>query len=125
MFKTLSALAVSVAVLGSAAARADDGCIITALRDVPSIDGPSTVLRPGDHEGDISAYQVDRGTLVGSFCRHAGPCWPETVNVSGRSLQAVKLVNCLIDRQHPRSDATGVFYALLLDRFRTEQRAMR
>jgi hypothetical protein len=125
MFKFLAALGVPVMLLACHPAMADDVCAIVALRDVASIDSPTTMMPRGGHRDSITQYQVDRGTAVASFCQHGGYCWPETVTIDGHKETATKLTNCTVDRAHPSTDSDMVSYELVPDRQKIGQTVMR
>jgi hypothetical protein len=125
MLRFLTALVLAAGFLACGTAKADDVCVIKALRDVASIDDPTTMMQTGGQEDSITVYQVDRKTGVASFCQHGGYCWPETVTISGRKVTAIKLTNCSVDRQHPEPSEDEISYELLPDRPKIGQKVMR
>jgi hypothetical protein len=114
-----------VALLASGPALAGDVCTLVALRDVASIEDPTTMMGRGGHQGAITQYRVDQGSGVASFCQHGGSCWPETVSIDGRQETATKLTNCAVDRTQSSAFDGKVIYWLVPDRQKIGRQVMR
>jgi hypothetical protein len=103
----LSALFLISATTDSLAA---DICRAVALRDVPSLDDPSSILKRGEYDEAITQYRVDKKTGETSFCSHGGFCYPTHINENGGPVEALQLTNCKIGKRDPYDDPDMVFY---------------
>jgi hypothetical protein len=90
------ALLVSLLGLVATSALAADICEAIALRDVPALESPTDILREGQYDTAITQYRIDRNTGNASFCSHGGYCYPASLNIAGRRIEALRLTNCKI-----------------------------
>ena len=75
-------------------AQADDICAARALRDVPAMEDPSSILHRGQTDEAITAFRVNGKTGETSYCSHGGYCYPTHVHVGDDLLLALKMTNC-------------------------------
>lgn len=80
---------------------AADLCRAIALRDVPAIGNPTSILSRGGFDTAITGYYVNKKTGMASFCSHGGNCYPTHVTVGGRKVEALRLTNCKIGNPSP------------------------
>jgi hypothetical protein len=80
--------------LGVGIARADDICEATAVRDVPAIESPTSIIRKGGTDEAITQFRVNKKTGRTSYCSHGGYCYPTHVQVGDDLLLALKMTNC-------------------------------
>jgi hypothetical protein len=125
MLRKICVIAVCLCLFPCHGALADDVCTIVALHGVASVESPTTMMEAGDQRVSITQYRIEISTRIASFCQHGGYCWPETVTINGRSIRAVKLTNCSVDRQHPSSFSDYIFYELVPDRSKIPEAVMR
>lgn len=105
----LSVMFLAAAVTGAQAA---DICKAIALRDVPALGAPDSVIKRGDYDTAITQYNVDRKTGETSFCSHGGSCYPTHVMEDGKKVEALRLTNCKIGRRDPFYDPEEITYGL-------------
>lgn len=79
---------------------AADICKAIALRDVPAVEAPDTILKKGDLDTAITQYRVSK-TGRASFCSHGGYCYPAA---------GLKLLNCKVGAKGDFDDPDDVFY---------------
>jgi hypothetical protein len=72
--RTFIVLGISIAAIGTARG-AGDLCEAIALRDVPAIEDPSSILKRGEHDTAITQFRVDKKTGATSYCSHGGYCY--------------------------------------------------
>jgi len=72
--------------------QAADICEAIALRDVPSLDNPTFMLKRGDYQSGISLYRVDKKTGETSFCSHGGGCFLTHITENGKRIEALHSV---------------------------------
>jgi hypothetical protein len=92
-----SSIACALAVAGLAwvtPATAADICQAVAIRDVPALENPSSILRKGQFDEAITQYRIDIRTGQPSFCSHGGYCYPARIQVGGDQLESLRLTNC-------------------------------
>lgn len=94
----------------SAASQAADICEAIALRDVPAIESPTSILTRGEHDTAITQYRVDKKTGVTSFCSHGGYCYPTHVIANGQKVEALRLTNCKIAKRSPYNAPDEITY---------------
>ncbi len=83
--------------LCAGAAQAMDICKAAVLANVPSLGNPSSIVfRKGETMDAITQYNIDKATGETSFCAHGGSCCPTHVILSGKKVEALKLLNCTI-----------------------------
>lgn len=80
--------------VSSLVARADDICEATAVRDVPAIESPTSIIRKGGTDEAITQFRVNKTTGRTSYCSHGGYCYPTHVQVGDDLLLALKMTNC-------------------------------
>jgi hypothetical protein len=97
---------------GLAEARAADICKAVALRDVPAIDDPKSILRSGEYDTAITQYRVDKKTGQTSFCSHGGYCYPTHISENGRKVEALRLTNCKVGARDPYDDPDEIIYGV-------------
>jgi hypothetical protein len=91
---------------------AADVCEAIALRNVPAIENPSSVLKAGDFDTAITQYRVNKKTGQTSFCSHGGYCYPTHTVVNGRNVEALRLTNCKVGKRDPYDDTDDVLYSV-------------
>src|SRR5579871_4720289 len=95
----LPVLAIVIFGVSMAAAQAADICKAVALRDVAAVDNPEAILKAGAFQLAVTEYRVDKKTGIASFCAHGGSCYPVSVTVDGKKVEALRLVNCTVAKQ--------------------------
>jgi len=95
----IRALAFTTLLFGTTKGFADDVCEATALRDVPAIEAPSSIIKKGQLDTAITQFRVDKRNGDTSFCSHGGYCYPTHIKVGGDKLQALRMKNCTVDAQ--------------------------
>ena len=96
-------LFVSLPIHGVIPTSAADICKAVALRDVPAVEDPSSILRKGEQDGAITQYRVNRKTGKSSFCSHGGYCYPA---------YSLELLNCKVGAKDEYNDPEDVFYSV-------------
>jgi hypothetical protein len=91
-----SFLLIAAGVTGSHAA---DICKAIALRDVPAIEQPTSIIKRGDYDDAITQFRVDKDTGDTSFCSHGGYCYPTHILDNGNKMEALRLTNCKVGRR--------------------------
>lgn len=88
-------------------------CKALALLDVVAIEDPSAILKHGTILDDVTEYRVlekrSAGVPdpqasrigVGEFCAHGDYCYPAEIVKDGRTVEALKLINCRIGKFDP------------------------
>ncbi len=109
----------------SAALQAADICGAVALRDVPAIENPSSILARGEHDTAITQYRVNKKTGLTSFCSHGGYCYPTHVFINGKKVEALRLTNCKIGKRDPYNDPDETFYTIDVDRSKNSTATLR
>ena len=94
------------------AAPAADLCKAVALRDVPALDSPRSIIPKGKYDEAITQYRVNRQSGETSFCSHGGFCYPTHLLVDGRKVEALRLVNCRVSQAHPSADGDETLYGV-------------
>ena len=97
--RLLQMFALTISLLGTTEAIADDMCEATALRDVPALEAPTAIIRKGQLDTAITQFRVDKRNGDTSFCSHGGYCYPTHAKVGGDKLQALRMKNCTVDAQ--------------------------
>src|ERR1700741_1491484 len=93
----IAALAFAIAAFaGAQRSVAADICEALALRDVPALDDPSSILKRGELDGAITQYRVNKRTGKSSFCSLGGYCYPTHAVENGHTVEALKLTNCKV-----------------------------
>jgi hypothetical protein len=91
-------------------ANAADICKAVALRDVPSLDDPGSVLRKGDFDEAVTQYRIDKKTGLPSICSHGGYCYPTAIIESGKQVDVLQLTNCKIGKPEPDANDEDYLY---------------
>ena len=89
----------AVLLLAAGQGRAADICEATALRDVPALDNPDSVLKKGSVDESITQFRVNKHTGETSFCSHGSYCYPTHTMIGNGKFQALKMTNCTVDVQ--------------------------
>jgi hypothetical protein len=76
------------------------------------VDAPSSILKPGEIDGAVTQYRVNKKTGIDVFCAHGGYCYPAHIVVNGRKVEALRLTNCKIGARDPYEDPDDVFCSL-------------
>jgi hypothetical protein len=92
--------------------RAADICKAVALRDVPAIEDPQSILKRGEYDTAITQYRIDKKTGQTSFCSHGGYCYPTHINENGSKVEALRLTNCRIGARDPYDDPDEITYGV-------------
>lgn len=115
------ALLLVVTLTGAPALAESDVCQAVALTDAPGWVGeirsapPDIVIKKGETYDEISTYQQDPKTGIGSFCQHGGGCVDRYVVRNGAKVEALHLQNCSIRKvAHPAPG--GYEFELVVDR---------
>lgn len=83
--------------LAAGQGRAADICEAVALRDVPALSNPDSILKKGSFDESITQFRVNKRTGETSFCSHGSYCYPTHVMVGGGKFQALRMTNCTVD----------------------------
>jgi hypothetical protein len=94
----------------AADSQAADICKAIALRDVPAIESPTSILTHGEYDTAITQYRVDKKTGVTSCCSHGGYCYPTHVTATGQKVEALRLTNCKIGKRSSYNDPDEIIY---------------
>ena len=94
---------------------AADLCKAIALRDVPAIESPDSILQKGEHLTAITQYRENKNTKMTSFCSHGGYCYPRHVYINGEKIEALQLTNCKIGKVED-SDDEDIYYSVDVER---------
>jgi hypothetical protein len=93
-----------------APASAADICKAIALRDVPALEAPESVLKRGEYDTAITQYRMNKKTGMTSFCSHGGYCYPTHVIENGAKVEVLRLTNCKIGKRDEWDDPEEIFY---------------
>ena len=107
----LPVVAVVSFMLGTSASAADI-CKAIALRDVPALEAPESVLKRGEYDTAITQYRVNKKTGLTSFCSHGGYCYPTHIVENGAKVEALRLTNCKIGKRDEWNDPEEIFYSV-------------
>src|SRR5262249_50691524 len=88
-----------VSLMLSTSASAADICKAIALRNVPALEAPESVLKRGEYDAAITQYRVNKKTGSTSFCSHGGYCYPTHIVENGAKVEALRLTNCKIGKR--------------------------
>ena len=94
---------------------AADLCEAIALRDVPAIESPDSILQKGENLTAITQYRENKNTKLASFCSHGGYCYPRYVYINGEKIESLQLTNCKIG-EAVDSDEEDIFYSVDVER---------
>ena len=97
-------------------ARAADICEATVLHDVAAIEDATSVLKRGETDTGISQYNVERRTGIANVCSHGGYCYPTSLLIDGRKVEALRLTNCMVGRKLQPFEDGFDSYDLVVDR---------
>jgi hypothetical protein len=100
----------TMSLLLGAPASAADICMAIALRDVPAIEAPDSILKHGEYDRAITQYRVNKKTGLTSFCSHGGYCYPTHIVENGVKVEALHLTNCKIGKRDDWDDPDEIFY---------------
>lgn len=110
------ALAAACAIAPLSATFAADLCKAVALRDVPAIESPRSIIPKGGFDDSITGYNVEKDGGDAEFCSHGGYCYPTHLHVGNQTVEALRLVNCTVDKSHPYDEGTKIGYELVVNR---------
>ena len=111
MRTTLAVLAFVVAAGGASdKAWAWDACEAIALRDVPAIEAPDSILAKGELDTGITQYRVGKATKRAVLCSHGGYCYPTYVTIKGEKVEALRLTNCKVGLKSDYQDDEDTYY---------------
>ena len=91
-------------------ASAADICKAIALRDVPALEAPESILKRGEYDTAITQYRMNKKTGMTSFCSHGGYCYPTHVIENGAKVEVLRLTNCKIGKRDEWDDPEEIFY---------------
>jgi hypothetical protein len=91
---------------------AADICEAVALRAVAALEDASSFLRPGEMDGAVTQYRVNKKTGEDSLCSHGGYCYPVHVIENGQKVEVLRLTNCKIGTRVVFDDPDDVLYAV-------------
>lgn len=123
--KRFSVLAAFFVAASAMPAFAADICEAIALRDVPALENPSSILQRGERDTAITQYRVNKATGMASFCSHGGYCYPTHVFVDGRKVEALRLTNCKVGKMDDYDDPDDFFYSVDVLRSKVSPRDLR
>jgi hypothetical protein len=101
-----------------------DLCKAIALRDVAAVEAPDTVLPRRAYDRAITQYVVEKGTGLTKFFSHGGYCFPTHVQINGKKIEALRLVNCRVGTRKDQ-DRTEIIYYLDVIREKNSPEALR
>lgn len=102
-----------LALLGTCVpAWASDICTAIAIRDVPAIESPDTILKAGEIDRAVTEFRIDKRTGRTSLCSHGGECYPTHVKSGGDLLEALRLQRCKVSYDHPYETQTVIIYGV-------------
>jgi hypothetical protein len=123
--KPFALIAVLLATAPALPAAAADICEAIALRDVPALEDPTSILPAGKRDTAITQYRVNKKTGMASFCSHGGYCYPTQVFVDGQKVEALRLTNCKVGKKDGYNDPDDYFYAVDVIRSRISGEKLR
>lgn len=124
------AVLVVVTFEGAPAMAESDLCQAVALIDAPGWVGynksgpPDIIIHKGEIYDEISVYQEDPQTGMGSFCEHGGGCVDRYVIRNGVKVEALRLQNCTI-RKVANPGPNDYDFELVLDRSKVDPTTLR
>ena len=92
--------AVLLIVIGGSS-QAADICKGVALRDVPAVENPESILHRGEYDTAITQYRVRKRDGFAVVCSHGGYCYPAN---------AIKLTNCVVGAKSDYNDDEATFF---------------
>ena len=100
-------------------------CDAVALYSVPAEENPSSILKRGEFLGGINALQFSKRTGEIKFCSHGGYCYPTSVVIDGKKVEALILTNCSVGEAelHEKNDPE-TYYRLNVVRSRVAPREL-
>jgi len=111
-WKVCAGVAITISsILFAGSSHAADVCEAVALRDVPAMEDPTSILSRGEHDPAVTQYRVNKKTGVTSFCSHGGYCCPTHLTVKGHKVEALRLTNCKIGKRYDdKNDPDEIMY---------------
>lgn len=103
MARQVTLVIASVLSIAASSSRAADICKAVALRDVPAVEAPDSILRKGEFDTAITQYRINKKTKLTSFCSHGGYCYPAN---------GLKLLNCKVGAKDDYDDPDEVLYSV-------------
>jgi len=106
-WKVCAGVAITISsILFAGSSHAADVCEAVALRDVPAMEDPTSILSQGEHDPAVTQYRVNKKTGVTSFCSHGGYCYPRTSRSRDTrskpcALRTVRLASAMTTRMTP------------------------
>ncbi|MCE6957628.1 hypothetical protein LAZ40_00900 [Cereibacter sphaeroides] len=98
--------------LSATTANAADICEAVAIRPVPALENPGSVLAKGEIDYAITTFRVEKLTGRTSYCSHGGYCYPIHVVSGGDLLEALRMTNCAVIEGAPYDDGTYLNYSV-------------
>lgn len=114
--KRVALLAVAGLALCISSANAADICKAIALRDVAALDNPRSIIPKGDYDTAITGLHMNKVSGETSFCSHGGYCYPTHVTVRKKTVEALRLTNCSVDRSLSDDDGEEITYQMSVSR---------
>jgi hypothetical protein len=107
--------------------QAADICEAVALRDIPALESPESILKRGEHDTAITQYRVNKKTGETSFCSHGGYCYPTHVIEGGIRVEALRLTNCKVGDPEPPTlpDEEELYYSVDVIRSKNSPAALK
>jgi hypothetical protein len=109
--RRLHVVAIASFMLGGPASAADI-CKALALRDVPALEAPESILKRGEYDTAITQYRMNKKTGMTSFCSHGGFCYPTHVIENGAKVEVLRLTNCKIGKRDEWDDPEEILYSV-------------
>jgi hypothetical protein len=114
--RILISLWITLILIGAAPSQAADLCEAVALRDLPALETPNSILKKGEHDEAVTQYRINKKTGEAVICSHQGSCYPATVTENGKRIETLHLTNCKVGARDSFDDPDEVFYAVDLIR---------
>ena len=114
--KRIALLAFAGLALCGSSASAADICKAIALRDVAALDNPRSIIPKGDYDTAITGLHMNKVSGETAFCSHGGYCYPTHVTVRSKTVEALRLTNCSVDRSMSDDDGEEITYEMSVSR---------
>jgi hypothetical protein len=101
-------------------------CEAEVLRKVAAVENPDSILQRGDVLSEVTQYNENKRTGVGTFCSHGSFCYPRYVSVDGEQFEALRLTNCTVgEADIDYANPDEIFYPMVVDRSRVSASDLR
>lgn len=71
-------------------------CRAKVLHDVRAMNDAPSTMKAGEDWTDVTQFWANKETDDSYYCQHGGYCYPSHVEIGGKKVPAIKLLNCSV-----------------------------